>query len=582
MDEQGSQEVLGRPINRTRNLAIIIGVVVGLVIAAAALILIDPFGWNLFGLGPKDVAAQAMPPDLILYAHLDMMDFDCEELNAVVYAFSDEADQEAECVLDSWIDEVDQSLQEELNLSFKEDIEPWLGRNIGLGMREFTLGTFGDLEQAHVILAVESRDDDAAEAFLKRLLDAWSEDALEPYAEDVYKGVRLFSIQLGNADELPLVFGRSDDVLLFGAGPEIVQAAIDAQGSESLGDDPQYQEITRELAPESLVTFYMDLPRYMDMAAEVAEGFYGMNPEMFSLNSIQTFTSTAGGISLEDVGVQMDIVYRLDAEKLTPEQREVLDQIGQAPTMDAALPETTYLYYAGRRLDLAWQNLRSTLEQTTPSEDIDESMEMFASTIGFNPALDLFPRLDGEWAFVLVPSSSGLLAEELDVSIGFAFLAQSSDIQGLQESLTDLQIPPSEMSFMSLEPADVGNMMLYNLVQSFAGGTVLTFGTGEEHFLLGSSVETLKALFEEGPSLDASARYQRVWNAFPRGTTPVFYFDMEGLLGQIREGLDEFDRESFDEEVGQVLAPIQFLAVGMPPAKGETFKVSMILFITKE
>lgn len=582
MDEHITQEMLGKPSNRSRNLAIVIGVGVGLIIAAAALILIDPFGWDLLGLGPKDVAAQAMPPDLLFYAHLDMKNFDCEELNAVVFAFSDEAEQEGECVLDTWIEELDQSLQEELDLSYREDIEPWLGRNIGFGMREFSLGTFGELEQAHLILAVESRDADAAEAFLDRLLEAWSEDALEPYAEDVYQDVRLFSIQLDNPNDLPLVFGRSGDVILFGAGSEIVQAAIDAQASESLGDDQQYREITRELSPDSLVTFYIDLPRYVDMAANMAEGLYGMSPGMTSLDAVQAYGGTAGGISLAEVGIQMDVVYRLDRENLTEVQLTALDQVGQSPTMDAELPESTYLYYAGRRLDLAWQTLRSALEQTTSSEDIDESMEMFAGTFGFNPATELFPRLDGEWAFVLVPSSSGLIAEELDVLLGFAFLAQTSDVQGLQEILTDLQIPPSEMGFVGLEPADVDNMMLYNLVQPFVGGTVLTFGTGEGHFLLGSSAQTLQGLFEEGPSLASSPRYQGVWKAFPRGTAPVFYFDMQGLLGQIREGLDEFTRESFEEDVGQVLEPIQFLAVGVPPAKGETLKVSMIMFLDKE
>jgi hypothetical protein len=582
MDEQSPMNELAKPVHRTRNIAILIGVVIGLVLSVAALILIDPFGWDLLGLGPRDKAAQAMPADILFYSHLDMMNLDCETLDPIARAFSENLDDETDCVLDTWVEEVDQSMQEGLGLSFEEDVEPWLGRDIGLGMREFSLGDYGELEQAQIIAAVESRNVKAADAFLEKLRNAIAEEIQEPIAEDIYEGVRLFSVDVESGLETPLVFGRSGDVMLFGLGSEIVQAAIDAQGGVSLGDKTQYLEVTRELLPEALLTFYVDMTQYLDVAAEMAKSVYGSDLALFSLEGMDAYQGSAGSLTIVDAGIQMDIVYILDEEKLTETQQAAMASMGQAPTMGASLPQSAYLYYAGRGLDLAWQKLRETLDQASSVEEVDEAMEIFASTFGFNPDKDLFPKLDGEWAFVVLPSSTGVLAEQLDVSLGFAFLAQTSDPQGLESTLSGLEIPPAEMGYVQLEPVESAEMTLYNLVQSFVGDSLLTFGTGKGHFLIGTSTQTLESLFEEGPSLAESERYRSVWREFPAGTAPVFYFDLEGIFGQIREGLDEFDRETFDEEIGQAFGAIQFFAVGVPPAPGDAIKVSMILFVDTE
>lgn len=582
MNEIHTENEIGQPAHRNRNLAILIGVVLGLVLSAVALVLIDPFGWDLLGLGPRDKAAQAMPPDVLFYGHVDMMNLDCEKLTVIARTFSEELDEETDCVLDTWFDEIEQSMQEDLDLSFKEDVQPWLGQNIGFGLREFSLTDYGDIDRAQAVLAVESRDAKKAEAFLERLRDALAEDAAEPIAEDVYKGVRLYSLDAEHELEADLVFGRSGDLVLFGAGAEIVQAAIDAQGGESLGDRTEFLDVTRELSPESIFTFYMDLAKYVDMTAEMAENLYGMDPSLFSVERLNAYRGSAGGLSIVDAGIQMDVVYIVNEEELPEAQRTLMASIRQATTMDDVLPQSTYLFYAGRSIDLAWQNLRETLDQAGSWEDVDESMELFASTFGFNPSTDLFPKLDGEWAFVITPSSNGVLAEQLDVSLGFAFLAQTSDPQGLESTLSGVEIPSAEMGFVQLDPVENPEMTLYNLVQPFVGDPLLTFGAGKGHFLLGSSEKLLESFFEEGPSLSGSERYRSVWREFPSGTVPVFYFDVEGMFGQIREGLDEFDREMFDEEIGQTLDAIQFFAVGVPPSQGDAIKVSMILFLDME
>jgi hypothetical protein len=54
--------------------------------------------------------------------------------------------------------------------------------------------------------------------------------------------------------------------------------------------------------------------------------------------------------------------------------------------------------------------------------------------------------------------------------------------------------------------------------------------------------------------------------------------DVQGLLGTVREGMDEFGRESFDEAV-RAFAPITYVAAGNLPADGDIRQGTMIIFV---
>ena len=98
MNEHPSEEPTSP--DRTRTFMIAAGVTAGLVIALVALLLIDPFGWDVFGLKRAEVAAQAIPTDVAIYLSLDLGNIICEDLNPIVWAFSDEFKEEGKCAID--------------------------------------------------------------------------------------------------------------------------------------------------------------------------------------------------------------------------------------------------------------------------------------------------------------------------------------------------------------------------------------------------------------------------------------------------------------------------------------------------
>ena len=100
---------------------------------------------------------------------------------------------------------------------------------------------------------------------------------------------------------------------------------------------------------------------------------------------------------------------------------------------------------------------------------------------------------------------------------------------------------------------DLFQTSLFELVDLYTGELMLAYGVGDGYFVLGSSAETIESLFEGGASLADNERYEEVWKAFPRDMRPVLYFDIQGLIANIRETIPAAALEDFEEELGQGL-----------------------------
>jgi hypothetical protein len=123
---------------------------------------------------------------------------------------------------------------------------------------------------------------------------------------------------------------------------------------------------------------------------------------------------------------------------------------------------------------------------------------------------------------------------------------------------------------------------LFELVDPYSGDLVLAYGVGDGHFVLGSSIGTLESLFEGGASLADSERYREVWTAFPKDMRPVLYFDIQGVIANIRESMPAAVREDFDEELGPGLQAVKYLAAAGSGLEDGIVRATLILFVETE
>jgi len=148
-----------------------------------------------------------------------------------------------------------------LDVNFAEDVEPWLGDEVGVFVRSFeadpTTGVTPDFAAM-----VEVDDADAARGFLQRLADA--DPAQEP--ERSYEGTDYLASPSGD-----FAAGVVNDYALVVGTEMSFKLAVDAAGGESLSESEEYTSRADELPDDPLATAFFE-PAALVAAAEEAGG----------------------------------------------------------------------------------------------------------------------------------------------------------------------------------------------------------------------------------------------------------------------------------------------------------------------
>jgi hypothetical protein len=246
------------------------------------------------------------------------------------------------------------------------------------------------------------------------------------------------------------------------------------------------------------------------------------------------------------------------------------------------MPEGSLVYHVGAGINQAMENLQANLINMEGAEDITESLMLFDMTFGFNPFEDFLGKFDGEWAFGIMPSSEGILAEGLGVPLDFVFLAETSAPEELRDVTERIGFLITMLEIGMVETLEFEKTTLYELIDMTIGESVLTYGMGEGYFVLGSSTSSLNELFAGGPSLADSERYNQVWQEFPKDMSPVTFIDIRRLTAAIEGSIPPIGQETFEQEAERALQPITYFAIAGTQMQDGVARATMILFIETE
>ncbi len=138
------------------------------------------------------------------------------------------------------------------NVSYAEDIEPWLGDRAGFGVTDFDPATGG----AEAIVALDVSDPDIAKDSIERLASA--------------SGAELESVELGGVSgQRPPgeegAFAFVDDFLVFGSSDDAFEVAV--AESDSVADSDEYSDAFAGLPEDRLAAAYIDVGANTELAA---------------------------------------------------------------------------------------------------------------------------------------------------------------------------------------------------------------------------------------------------------------------------------------------------------------------------
>ena len=565
---------------RTRNIALGVGGIVIIVllcccVVAAVVIFIDPFGLHLFGrlTGRYDAASTVMPAETGVYMGVNLINLQSEKNSQLIEVFGNAIGRSDIKDTTTLQNELDKTMQEQLGVSVSQDVIPWVGQYAGIGITDVTYDTAGTPQNPKYLLAIETRDKNAADAFLVKLRDQLTQKTGLTFAETDYKGAHIYSAQTTNAPE-QTVFTRSGNIVMIGTGENTLQRAIDAQKGKSLADTSDFNNMVKQLPANRLATIYLTGEQVQSLLKQMNTS--AVAPSIQGITNLG-FREIMVTLSVVDAGMQLDSVVAYDATKLTDAQKEVFKYTGTKPKTDSIFPNDTLLFISGQRLDLAWNANREMLNQALGAADLNEALKMLEKEININIETDLIQYLNGEIAFGLFSSSDGLLPETAKINLGFSLLAETNNTVALGTTLEKLNTALS-ISGAAVNDIQISGMSFYELGSPLGGGSFGTYGLSPKYLVISTSTKSVEEMFGGGNKLSGEARYRQVLKALPRGTALVMYFDIEGLLGTIKEAVGTLGVESFTEAT-QVIAPIKAIVVANSPVRNDIARSTILIFI---
>jgi hypothetical protein len=534
----------------------------GLAALAAVVVLVDPFGWNLLdkASGLRDEAVGAMPPDVGLYAGLDLINFSEERLTAFSQPFVTALAEPGVEDLAGGLERLDAMLAQEIGLTLSDDVMPWLGRSVGLGLTDLALQPDGTIDRVGWVLVAGSQDRRAADAFLADLSEQLAQRSSVAATVSEYHGRRITSFARGKGVPFGgLAFTRSGGQVLLGSDEAVVRAAIDAQRGQSLGDGQMFRKLTASLPDERGLTLYAneeqvpELNRLLAAAAPLAIGPVDLTSLVFPPGAV--------GVSMIDQGLRLDLTTPAGDSPGTP---------GEAREMAGRLPAEALALISGDSLESLWQSLKASLAAGGSLSDFQESMSLLSREFGYDPDQDLLPLLDGEWVLALLPASEGLVLELTGQPLGVVLLASSHDPAGLAAAVDDLSQSLADQR-LPLATVEVDGAMATTVdLASLIGAPLPLYGVEQTSLFLGSDAQILAQTLSGSQPLADNPGFRSAGALLPAEYDLSCFVDVARLLGQLDSGDSAFP--------ARILRPIrQVLAGGGPASEGVGRGVAFIV-----
>ena len=585
------------PATPKRRNRLIIILVVGLVlflcccvVTAAVIVFADPFNLHikdrLVG-GTFDAAAEAMPEDTSLYVGVNMLGATPDQLDRVIRPFADalEMDQTS---WDELIQEIDRYLGEQMDVTLTDDVVPWIGQYLGISVFDIQLDN--NENPVSLIIAIESRNNNAADEFLRKLRDSIENSSQEIVHESEYQGITIYVHQPETGTGV--AFCRSGSLVLFSLEENDLHTAIDAQKGRSMVDNNRYRDMIKKMPGKRIATFYLTSQLGENLIKELQGrvggvydqlnvGLVGTTGLLQTANQInlETWDAMIYSISITDAGLQLDNLTSYNLDKMSAAQRESLQGVGISSKTVDLFPEDTLGFITSQRLDLTYDTAIQTIRDVSQdaSDSVDNTLQSVREATNIDLEQDLFHLLDGEFAIGIFPSSQGFLAQQGSVDLGFALLAESSDTGALANTM-DMFASKIEEDGAGAERFESGDLTLYEFLQQPGGDILFAGGIGQKYMAIASSSQTIDDLFAGKTPLSKSSRYRDAIDPLPNGVKPILYLDVEGIIGTIRESLSGLSLESFDQSI-KVLEPIPYVVAGYSELKGSLMRITLIIHV---
>lgn len=544
-------------------LPIVLGIVIGFLVLLCVICAMILGRLYLPSLWPKQVAPDLMPADTVFFASVnpDVQGLAGFKHLADVYGGIPE-------VKDA-LDELSEEMEDELNISFEDDVMSWLGPEVAVAVTNIDALIEGD--EPMVTIAAATRNIKASDAFLEKLREHL-EDQDYDVEKETYNDVAYYVQEVEYDWETPMIFGTVEKLVILTTDEEAMQDVIDvAQGkADALAQNERYTELVNTLPDDAVAYTFFDMENVAEAILENLEyeGIYLPRETSDQLEALQT---VGLALSLDEEGIQFDVAVALDPDALSTEMLENLEARASAHRILKRIPDDALGFSSGQNLAAGWRTFLTNMQQ---NPDFKYQVEDLGRELGLRIDEELLDWLTGEFAIAVVRGG----IEDVPVG-GFAVFEIDSQEEA-QDVLEDLADVMEELAFLEFEKMDINDVEMQVLMDPFTEEIVLGYGFTDRHLVIGFMEDGLEAAVDDDtrPIAD-DINFKKVQKHLPDKTSGYFYVNVEAAWRLTYESMGAWERQDFDETVRPFLEPIKAIGVAASPTDTEKGIGQSSLFI---
>jgi len=498
----------------------------------------------MLGLAPAQKIARLLPEDTQFYASLSPSIQDLPGYQNLKKLYLDNPD------VKKVLEEFEQEMGEEANITFENDIKPWLGQEIAMAAPDITASFDTSASTPSLVFAAESTDQEASNNFIEKVKAEALANNDNPFTEEVYQEVTLH-IQEGRSDVTIITF--FDNFVVIGNDKDLIQSMIDkSQGTDkdpSLADSPKFQKVMAEVPAKAVFNVYMSMSDFF--SAALAESAVELPPE--STQDLEALEAVAMAGTLQDNGIQIDVAVSYDMEKMSDTMKESLKQPASPNAILNDIPAEAIFVYNAHNLNNIWQQSKKGLES---NPDFSEGMQDLEEELGFSLDEDVFGWMTGEFAVVLLEAAP---PNEYAPGLGGYALIGTDDVDQARQSIDKVigsleeqqMLPPLEV-----QTIDGLEMQVYEDYDGAAG-----IGFHKNYFLMAYLKDSIKAAASASQNpITNSENFKTIQSRLPGQNYGYFYVDTDRIRAVAEKEMSDYDKEEYEQYVRPFVEPIH--AVG--------------------
>jgi len=427
----------------------------------------------------------------------------------------------------------------------------WVGSEVGLYV------DVKSAQETSYAALIATDDEDAAAASLQKFRAGLESQGASFHVSD-HDGVE---ITVSATPEHPS-YAIVDGVVVLGSDEGAVSAVIDtAHGGSAIADDPAFQRVSGALPQSRLGIAFVNTGQLLGTFGDVL-GAAGLTTGVTSLDALD-----GAGISVtaESEGLALDTVMMYDDAKLSDVQRQTLSAADHPNQLIGMIPDDALGMYAVEHLDSAIADQVDRISAGDPQADEE------LKRLGLTGPGGLVSQLTGDVAAAASPEAG-------PISIGGVLMFGTNDPRAtaawMNETFKKLPLGTMTGSCSSDGGCSVQQETVRWSTEDH-GGIPVTFASDgaalpvaytviEKVGVVGSSraqVEHVIDVLGGGGAISGDPRFTSATASVPTDDG-VLYLDVPAIVAVVQGQFPPAEAASFDNQVGEVLKPIEAVVAG--------------------